>query len=139
MNVSPQDWNPPQWHPDFGDPKVEFEQLRARAIELLSDDAEFRRFQDLPSPYPRLYPRAAPIKVTLETPEPGLMFLRIESDNQIAEVYSVLELHGEGRRLEWDITPEIESDPRSLSIGRQTSSAVAARSAAPRGSSHTRK
>lgn len=34
-------WMAPQWHPDFGDPKVELEMLRAAARELMTRDETF--------------------------------------------------------------------------------------------------
>ena len=69
-NDSPESWSPPVWHPDFGDPTVELEQLRSLAIDVM-----------------RAIPAA---QVSLEVPEPGLMMLRIYVPNaRSTEVYSV--------------------------------------------------
>jgi hypothetical protein len=75
----PQLWHIPLWHPDFGDPRVEFEHLRSFARELLTGVPDAR--------------------VALDIPEPGLMFVRIGSaSGTVAEVYSVPDGHGEGSR-----------------------------------------
>jgi hypothetical protein len=80
-NQSPEQWIPPRWHPDFGDPAVELEQLRSLAICV-----------------PRALPNA---QVSLEVPEPGLMALRLSlPDGHLAEVHSVPGLaSGDGRRF----------------------------------------
>jgi hypothetical protein len=63
-------WHAPDWHPDHGDPRIELGHLRSFALKLLSA---------VPS---------ATIK--LETPEPGLMDVRVElACGTVAEVYSV--------------------------------------------------
>jgi len=65
-----QAWRAPDWHPDHGDPEIELGHLRSFAVKLLS-----------------AVPNAA---VTLETPEPGLMDVRVElACGTVAEVYSV--------------------------------------------------
>ncbi len=66
----PQAWRSPHWHPDHGDPEIELDHLRSFAQKLLSD-----------------VPTAT---ATLETPEPGLMDVRVELPcGTAAEVYSV--------------------------------------------------
>ena len=66
----PQLWTSPQWHPDHGDPGIELEHLRAFALNLVS-----------------AVPDAS---VALETPEPGLMDVRVElARGIVAEIYSV--------------------------------------------------
>ena len=70
ISQSPADWSGPTWHPDCGVPNVELEHLRSFAIQLLS--------------------RVPEAIVMLETPEPGLMLLRVQlPDGTAAEVYSV--------------------------------------------------
>ena len=65
-----QAWHRPDWHPDYGDPEIELGHLRSFALKLLS-----------------AVPNAT---VTLETPEPGLMDMRVElACGTVAEVYSV--------------------------------------------------
>jgi hypothetical protein len=54
----PHVWQSPHWHPDHGDPEVELGHLRSFALRLLSD-----------------VPTATAI---LETPEPGVMDVRVE-------------------------------------------------------------
>jgi hypothetical protein len=67
---SPRRWTAPNWHADFGDPKLELEHLKTFALALLA-----------------LSPNIA---VTLETPESGLMDLEIRlADGSVAEVYSI--------------------------------------------------
>ncbi len=66
----PQLWVSPQWHSDHGDPEIELEHLRAFALNLVS-----------------AVPDAS---VALESPEPGLMDVRVELGRGIvAEIYSV--------------------------------------------------
>ena len=78
-NNSPQDWNMPLWHSDFGDPSLEFEALQSLALALSETE-----------------PGA---KATLETPEPGLMDARIALPNGlVAEVHSVSVSQGSSRR-----------------------------------------
>jgi hypothetical protein len=75
----PEDWHAPPWHPDHGDASAELEHLRAFAQKLLS--------------------HAPNITVALETPEPGLMDLRVlSSSGIIAEVHSVPTGDGENHR-----------------------------------------
>jgi hypothetical protein len=63
-------WHRPDWHPDYGDPEVELGHLRSFALKLLA-----------------AVPDAT---VTLETPEPGLMDVRVElASGTVAEIYSV--------------------------------------------------
>jgi hypothetical protein len=67
---SPCDWSPPKWHPDFGDPALELDDLKEFSLLLLS--------------------MVSNATVTLETPEPGLMDVRIDlDDGRVAEVHSV--------------------------------------------------
>ena len=84
----PEHWQSPQWHPDYGDAGIELDQLRSFAIKLLS-----------------AVPTA---RVALEIPEPGLMYVRVESASGIvAEVYSVPDIHKEGpRRLAIFLLPD---------------------------------
>jgi hypothetical protein len=63
-------WHRPDWHPDHGDPEIEMGHLRSFALKLLS-----------------AVPSAT---LTLETPEPGLLDVRVElASGTVAEVYSV--------------------------------------------------
>ena len=63
-------WHRPEWHPDHGDPEIEMGHLRSFALKLLS-----------------AVPSAT---LTLETPEPGLLDVRVElASGTVAEVYSV--------------------------------------------------
>ena len=63
-------WHRPDWHPDHGDPGIEMGHLRSFAVKLLS-----------------AVPTAT---LTLETPEPGLLYVRVElASGTVAEVYSV--------------------------------------------------
>ena len=67
---SPQSWVAPDWHAEFGDSKSELEHLRSLAMAVLVTVA-----------------RSA---VTLEIPEPGLMYLSISMpDGTVTEVHSV--------------------------------------------------
>jgi hypothetical protein len=67
---SPMNWDPPDWHPDFGNAKVECEHLRKLALTVLST-----------------IPQS---KVELMVPEPGLMILQIVTPNGMeAEAYSL--------------------------------------------------
>jgi len=69
---SPLRWEKPDWQPDYGDTKAEFEHLRRLAEAVLSS-----------------IPHST---VELISPEPGLMYLRIERrDGAIAEAYSLCE------------------------------------------------
>lgn len=87
-NQLPQDWQPPQWHPDFGDPIIQLEHLRSFAIGLLSA---------IPN-----------VKAVLETPEKGLMDVRVELPNgKIVEVHSIPALGSIGyRRLAVFVSPD---------------------------------
>src|SRR3974390_838584 len=59
-----------RWHPDWETTMLEFEHLKAFALLLLN-----------------LQPN---LTITLETPEPGLMFVVVRvPDSRVAEVYSV--------------------------------------------------
>jgi hypothetical protein len=74
-----QTWHRPDWHPDYGDPEIELQHLRSFAQKLMSS-----------------VPNAT---IKLETPEPGLMDVRVElACGTIAEVYSVPSLEGESHR-----------------------------------------
>lgn len=67
---SPRTWRSPDWHADFGDPALELEHLREFSLLLLA-----------------VLPNAT---VTLEIPEPGLMYVHIQlEDGTVAEVHSV--------------------------------------------------
>jgi hypothetical protein len=85
-------WRAPDWHPDHGDPAVELGHLRSFALKLLS-----------------AVPNAT---VTLETPEPGLMDVRVElACGTMAEVYSVPS-PGDGthRRFAIFLSPDTASE-----------------------------
>lgn len=72
MNIfdSPEDWSPPQWHPDLGNPSVQLEHLRSFSLSLRT-----------------AVPDAV---ISLEIPEPGLMDVHVELPNGTsAEVHSV--------------------------------------------------
>lgn len=70
QNTLPDLWQAPIWHPDFGDPRLELDHLREFAIRLLKSSKGF-----------------SPV---LETPEPGLMYVRVVTKNGTnAEVHSV--------------------------------------------------
>lgn len=70
MSTSPNTWQPPQWHPDFGDPISQLEPLRAFSQRLLLAE-----------------PKAI---VVLEAPEPGLLYVRgILPNAKMFEVHSV--------------------------------------------------
>jgi hypothetical protein len=78
-NLLPQDWQPPSWHPDFGNANVELEELRSLAIAICAA---------LPN-----------TKATLETPEPGLMSMAIELPNGVlAQIHSIPSVQDNGRR-----------------------------------------
>ena len=79
-NVSPNDWVAPSWHADFGNPMLELEPLRTFSCRLL---------------------RAEPnVILAIETPEPGLLYVRGQLPNgNVFEVYSVLSLEYIGSRL----------------------------------------
>jgi hypothetical protein len=63
-------WRVPDWHPDYGDPQIELGHLRSFALKLM--------------------PAVPGAAITLETPEPGLMDVRVElARGTVAEVYSV--------------------------------------------------
>ena len=65
----PSEWIAPTWHPDWGDAVAELEHLRELALAIAADlpEATFR----------------------LEIPEPGLMYLEIQTREDAAvEVYS---------------------------------------------------
>jgi hypothetical protein len=67
---SPMSWDPPDWHPDLGNARVECEHLRKLAMAVLST-----------------IPQS---KVELIVPEPGLMLLQIVTpDGTAAEAYSL--------------------------------------------------
>lgn len=91
-NQLPQDWQPPQWHSDFGDPVVQLEHLRCFAIGL-----------SLAIPN---------TKTVLETPEPGLMDVRVELPNgETAEVHSVPGVReSRNRRLAVFLWPETDDE-----------------------------
>lgn len=66
----PEKWRPPAWHPDFGDVALEFAMLQDLAKSLVSGKLVN--------------------SVTLEIPEPGLMYLQIIAlDGASAEIHSV--------------------------------------------------
>lgn len=92
---SPRNWSVPAWHPDFGDAHVQLEHLRGFSLSLQS-----------------VVPNA---RVTLETPEPGLMDVHVElPDGTVAEVHSVPCEHvAEKRRLALFFQPETK-DEREL-------------------------
>ena len=76
----PTHWKAPIWHADWGDPSLELEPLRALALKLL---------------------RGTKVTVTLETPEPGMLYLRGSfSDGRGLEIHSVASIeHGGSRRF----------------------------------------
>lgn len=78
--LQPDVWPVPEWHPDFGDAKIELEHLRSFATALLAKMPE--------------------ANVELEVPEPGLMNLTVQiPGGEAAEVYSVASSSsGEQRR-----------------------------------------
>jgi hypothetical protein len=84
---APASWEPPDWHPDFGETKAEFEHLRRLAEAVLSS-----------------IPEAA---VALVVPEPGLMLLQIaRSGGPPAEAYSLVAPQGlEDRRYALFLAP----------------------------------
>ncbi|HET6882201.1 MAG TPA: hypothetical protein VFI31_18700 [Pirellulales bacterium] len=68
--LEPSFWPVPEWHHDFGDAQAELEHLRAFASALLAAMPEAR--------------------VDLDAPEPGLMYLAVETPHgTLAEVYSI--------------------------------------------------
>lgn len=78
-NQQPETWSVPDWHPDLGDAHRELEDLRGFAVALLAA---------LPG-----------ARVELETPEPGLMYLDVQTpDGSTVEVYSVVGNVVSGRR-----------------------------------------
>jgi len=75
--LTPITWEKPDWHPDHGDTKAEFEHLRRLAEAVLSSISQST--------------------AELIVPEPGLMYLRIErSDGAIVAAYSL----GEAKEME---------------------------------------
>jgi hypothetical protein len=69
-NRSPDDWVAPDWHSDFGDPVVELVHLRAFASQLLAT--------------------LSSTCVSLELPEPGLMYVRVQTaGGTTSAVYSI--------------------------------------------------
>ncbi len=89
---SPLSWECPHWHPDYGDNRQEFEQLRSFALLLLSS--------------------LSAAKVELEMPEPGLVDVRVVLPNGIiAEVYSVDSCEASGqRRLALYFSPDTSAE-----------------------------
>lgn len=86
----PNNWVIPVWHPDLGDAKAELEHLRTLALAIC-----------------RTIPRSS---VELETPEPGLMNLRITlSNGNLAEVYSLPDEFGK-RRFALFLSPGMPSE-----------------------------
>lgn len=66
--TSPQSWQAPDWHPDFG-AAPEFNQLKAFGVALLDAARDF--------------------VIQFHAPEPGLMYVQVQSSSgAIAEVYS---------------------------------------------------
>jgi hypothetical protein len=64
----PSTWTSPSWHRDYGDGKLEFDYLQRLALALQAADSE--------------------IRVGLELPEPGYLYLNItKATRQVAEVY----------------------------------------------------
>ena len=86
--ASPEYWQAPEWHEDFGDPRIELEELRSLAIAIRNS---------VPG-----------VSLQLETPEPGLMELLIDLPNkEIVEVHSIAtSLAAEGRRFAIFVSPE---------------------------------
>ena len=87
-NIPPSDWRPPQWHADFGNPMLQLEPLKAFAGRLMLAE-----------------PKTI---LTLEAPEPGLLYVRGEFPNEkVFEVYSVPSLEHSGtRRLAVFVNPD---------------------------------
>lgn len=83
----PEEWRAPRWHPDYGDPEFELEYLRAFALWLLQH-----------SPHS---------KVNLRIPEPGLMYLDVQTGQAThIEVYVVApEFRGGPRRYGVFVSP----------------------------------
>jgi hypothetical protein len=76
---APANWEQPDWHPDFGDAKAEFEHLRGLAEAVLS-----------------LIPETS---VELVIPEPGLMHLQVMwPGGALAEAYSLVKPKGSDER-----------------------------------------
>jgi hypothetical protein len=84
---APANWEQPDWHPDFGDTKAEFEHLRSLAEAVLSSIPD--------------------TTVALVLPEPGLMLLQItRSGGPLAEAYSLVAPKGlEDRRYALFLAP----------------------------------
>ena len=82
----------PTWHPDFGDPKLQFEPLQLLASELL---------EAIPTAF-----------VSLEMPEPGLLFLRGElRSGKTFEVHSTTGSGGSPEsRLAVFISPDTDEE-----------------------------
>lgn len=71
ITSAPTEWKAPEWHPDFGDASSELEMLQAFASRLLA-----------------VSPRTV---LTLDAPEPGLLYVRGElPDARIFEAYAVV-------------------------------------------------
>lgn len=89
---SPEHWLAPAWHPDFGDPRVELEHLRAVSLRLLE-----------------LSPGTA---VILEAPEPGLLNVRATVAGVThVEIHSVPPAAGkEKRRYGVFISPQTSNE-----------------------------
>ena len=91
-HTSPFEWQVPIWHEDFGDPRSDFDALCSLAIKLCDSRPG--------------------VKTELETPEPGLMELRVELPNGIvAEVHSVV-VAGQKheRRFAVFVSPDIQNE-----------------------------
>jgi hypothetical protein len=105
MNGSSGEWNPPDWHPDWGDPRIELEHLKEFSLRLVSV---------IPT-----------VSLTLETPEPGLMTVCVRSkDGKVAEVHSIASADSpKKRRLALFFTPgtpneeEVYADSIDCAVG----------------------
>ncbi len=95
IHTSPSDWTAPQCHSDFSDLTLEFSDLQSLAAAILKAN---------PS-----------VRVGLETPEDGLIDLRVECQNgRSAEVYSVPCPKQESRRrFAVFMLPETEDESES--------------------------
>lgn len=79
LESSPEDWKAPEWHEDFGDPRIELEHLRSLAIAIRNS---------VPG-----------VSLCLETLEPGLLELRVGLPNNAnVEVHSIAKSHFAGER-----------------------------------------